>query len=200
SRPASHRRVMCLAACISPAPCAFGGACRTRRRCAPDPRQPAAAVAALADVAPTGETMIRALALLSVTMLAACFHSSHASPPPGPPPGSWAAQPEDPYGEAVATGSRSCAPGSTCSFECPEGGCAFSRAQGRTCNLECDGGRCKTSCGFNATCNVECDGGHCGTGCGAGATCNVQCDGGSCAQACAPEASCNTECEGGGCS
>src|ERR1044072_1946520 len=48
---------------------------------------------------PTGGTMIRAFALFSLTILAACDHS-HAAPAP-PPPGVWVAgQPEDPYGDA----------------------------------------------------------------------------------------------------
>jgi len=149
----------------------------------------------------TGGTMIRVLALLSLTMFAACA-SSHAAPH-GQPQGTWVVgQPEDPY-TTVAIGGRGsefCAPGASCSFECPEGGCAYTCAEGSSCSIECGGGRCKTSCGINASCNVECDGGQCGTGCGAGASCNIECDGGQCAQACADDASCNTECDGGGCS
>jgi hypothetical protein len=151
---------------------------------------------------PTGGTMIRAFALLSFTMLVACA-SSHAAKSSGPE-GTWVAgHPEDPYVTTVSIGGRGtqfCGPGDSCSFECPEGGCAFTCAEGSSCNVECDGGRCKTSCGINASCNVECDGGQCGTGCGAGASCNIECDGGGCAQACASEASCNTDCDGGGCS
>src|SRR6185295_9949067 len=105
---------------------------------------------------PTGGTMIRALALLSLTMFAACA-ASHAAAP-GPPQGTWVAgQPEDPY-TSVAIGGREsqfCAPGATCAWECPEGGCAYTCAEGSTCSVECDGGRCKTSCGINASCNIE---------------------------------------------
>jgi hypothetical protein len=149
--------------------------------------------------------LIRAFAplSLSLSLLAACIASSHASPPPAQLQGAWAtsATPEDPYGQgqSVAFAGQSCGPNSTCSFECPGGGCAYSCAEGSTCNIECDGGNCRLSCGYNATCNLECDGGQCGTGCGAGATCNLECDGGSCAHACAPDATCNTECGGGNC-
>jgi hypothetical protein len=151
---------------------------------------------------PTGGTMIRAFALLSLTMLAACVSASRASAPPGQPQGVWVAgQPEDPYGDGQGRrDTQFCGPGQTCAFECPEGGCAFSCAEGSTCNVECDGGRCKLACGINASCNIECDGGQCGTGCGAGASCNMECDGGQCASACAPDASCNVDCDGGDCS
>src|SRR5262249_31158550 len=147
----------------------------------------------------TGAVMIRALGLFSLMILAACVSSRHAarsSPQvacaiqPGEP------SPADPYAEGpVGAGeNRSCAPGQTCSFECPGGGCSFLCNEASTCNVECDGGGCRLGCGYNATCNLQCDGGRCGTGCAAGATCNVECDGGSCAHACAPEASCHTDC------
>jgi len=125
--------------------------------------------------------MIRAFALLSLSLFAACVSSSHASAPPAQPPGGASEQdPADPYGDAAMEAVQPCRPGSTCSFECPAGGCAYACAEGSTCNIECDGGNCRLSCGANATCNLECDGGQCGTGCGPGATCNAECDGGNC--------------------
>lgn len=146
------------------------------------------------------QAVIRALALLSLTILAACSHS-RAAPPEHPQASASEGSPEDPYGDEAQGrfAGEHCPPGETCSFACDQGGCSFSCAEGSTCNVECDGGRCRTSCGFNATCNVECDGGQCGTGCGTGATCNMECDGGSCAHACADDATCNAECEGGNC-
>lgn len=152
--------------------------------------------------------MIRALGLLTLTLIAACIAHSRAAPPPRQQVCVEAAEgPIDPYGPsaegdpqfAAAGRGQLCPPGRTCSFECDQGGCAFTCAEGSTCNVECDGGNCQISCGVDATCNVECDGGRCGTGCGDGASCNLECDGGSCATACAPEASCNVECDGGNC-
>lgn len=151
--------------------------------------------------------MVRAFAvlslLLSVTLFAACYSSSHASPARGQAIA--VAGPEDPYAEygaqVVEFGVGAwCPPGQTCEFECPEGNCAFKCAEGSTCNAECDGGRCSLACAGGATCNLECDGGQCGLGCADGSTCNMECDGGSCAQACGTEATCNTECDGGNCS
>jgi hypothetical protein len=155
-------------------------------------------------------TLLRALAVLSVTISAACSHHAHHSPPasvrlqagtcPAGP------VPEDPYADAGEPGEPAamanaqwCGPGKSCSFECDEGGCAFACAEGSSCDIQCDGGNCQLSCGDGATCNLQCDGGRCGTACGAGTTCNLQCDGGSCAHACAPDASCNAECDGGNC-
>ena len=95
--------------------------------------------------------MIRAFALFSLTMLAACAHSHAAAP--APPPVDWVAgQPEDPYGDARGRETQLCPSGETCAFECPQGGCAFSCAEGSTCNVECDGGHCKLACGINAQC------------------------------------------------
>lgn len=157
--------------------------------------------------------MIRALGLLSLTLIAACVAHTHAAPG-GPPQAVCQAEamPQDPYADGAAPGGRdgdgreapiafdrTCGSGETCSFECDEGGCSYYCAQGSTCNIECDGGSCRTACAPGATCNIECDGGRCGTGCGDGATCNMECDGGSCAHACAPEATCNMECDGGSC-
>ena len=149
--------------------------------------------------------MIRAFALLCLTFSAACISASHATPQPARlQAGACATEqaPEDPYADGAPeafVAQQWCHPGSSCSFECPAGGCSFACAEGSTCDVECDGGNCQLSCGDGATCNIECDGGQCGTGCGNGATCNIECDGGSCAQACAPDASCNTECDGGNC-
>jgi hypothetical protein len=148
--------------------------------------------------------MIRAFAVLCLTMAAACTRASHAQPSSvrlqaGSCP--TAQTPEDPYAgdPAAMAGAQWCSPGASCSFECPEGGCFYACAEGSTCDVECDGGNCQLSCGDGAACNLECDGGRCGTACGAGTTCNLECDGGSCAHACAPDASCNTECDGGNC-
>lgn len=146
-------------------------------------------------------------AVLCLTMTAACSRGAHAARPEAPqvcvaqaPQG-----PEDPYAgspemAAFAARAQWCGPGTSCQFDCDDGGCAFACAEGSTCNVECDGGNCQLSCAAGATCNFECDGGRCGTGCAAGATCNLECDGGSCAHACAPDASCSLDCDGGGCS
>lgn len=157
--------------------------------------------------------MIRALGLLSLTLIAACVAHTYAAPA-GPPQAVCQAEgvPQDPYADGVDPGGRggdgrdapiafdhTCGPSATCSFDCSQGGCAYYCAPGSTCNIECDGGGCRTACAPGATCNIECDGGGCGTGCGDGATCNLECDGGSCAHACAPEATCNLECDGGNC-
>ncbi|HEX3760654.1 MAG TPA: hypothetical protein VHW23_18190 [Kofleriaceae bacterium] len=152
--------------------------------------------------------MIRALGLLTLTLIAACVAHSHAAPA-GPPPGVCQSEPspQDPYAEDAGGGGpggpiafdHTCGDNRTCAFECSEGGCSYYCAPGSTCSIECDGGGCKLACAPGATCNIECDGGRCGTGCGAGATCNIECDGGSCAQACAPEATCRVECDGGNC-
>ena len=148
----------------------------------------------------TGQTMIRAFAVLSFSALAACA-SSHAAPPAAQPQGQWAVSPapEDPYAEGEFVPDQACGPNSTCSFECPAGGCSYLCAEGSRCNVECDGGNCRLSCADDATCNLECDGGQCGTACGDRATCNLECDGGSCAHACAPDAECDIECDGGNC-
>ena len=145
--------------------------------------------------------MLRAFAVLSLSLFAACVSSSHAGPAARQQPaaGYAASSPEDPYGEAAFVPGQTCEPGANCSFDCNQGGCTFFCAEGSTCNIECDGGGCRTACAPGATCNVECDGGRCGTGCGDGATCNVACDGGSCAHACAPDATCHLECDGGNC-
>src|SRR5258705_10191465 len=114
--------------------------------------------------------MIRAFALLSFAMFAACAHS-HVSPP-GQTQGTWVqGAPEDPYADGASSRQR-CGPGETCSFECPTGGCSFSCGEGSTCNVACEGGGCRLACGFNATCNLACDGGQCGTRCATGATGN----------------------------
>jgi hypothetical protein len=152
--------------------------------------------------------MIRALGLLSLTLLAACVASTHAAPAAGPPQTVCRPEqaPQDPYADRDGDGrdaqvafGQSCGRDATCSFACAEGGCSYYCAEGSTCNVECDGGNCRLACAPGATCNFECDGGRCGTGCGAGATCNIECDGGSCAHACAPEATCRMECDGGNC-
>ncbi len=133
--------------------------------------------------------MIRALGLLSLTLITACVAHTHAAPA-GPPEAVCAAEPgpQDPYADGADSGGRpaqlafdhSCGPNATCAFECSEGGCSYYCAAGSTCNIECDGGGCRTACA-------------------PGATCNIECDGGSCAHACAPEATCRTECDGGNC-
>jgi hypothetical protein len=152
----------------------------------------------------SGGFMMRAFVLVCLTVSAACA-SSHARPQPSPLSGAACATgqaPEDPYGgdaQASFSPQEWCAPGATCDFECPQGGCTYGCAEGSTCSVECDGGGCLLSCGDGATCNVECDGGRCGTGCGVGTTCNIECDGGSCAYACAPESACSTDCDGGNC-
>jgi hypothetical protein len=179
---------------------------RSAYRAAEVGRQPARRLAALAGIA-LEIPMIRALALLCLTM-AACYHASpHAAPAMTPQVCEVAAEPmapQDPYTSidmaAFAAHATWCAPGQTCSFDCDHGGCAFACAAGSTCNVQCDGGDCQLSCAEGSTCNFQCDGGRCGTGCGAGATCNLECDGGSCAHACAPDASCSSACDGGNCS
>lgn len=149
--------------------------------------------------------MIRALALLCLTLSAACVGHSHATPQSARVQATCAAPaPQEPYadGDQAPGGfvaQQWCHPGQSCSFECDEGGCSFGCAEGSSCNIECDGGNCQTSCGDGATCNVECDGGRCGTACGNEASCNIECDGGSCAYACAPDAACSTDCDGGNC-
>ena len=152
--------------------------------------------------------MIRALGLLTLTLIAACVAHTHAAPG-GPPPAACQADPspQDPYADseggpgpgAPIAFDHSCGADRTCAFECSEGGCSYYCAPGSTCSVECDGGGCRLACAPGATCNIECDGGRCGTGCGAGATCNIECDGGSCAHACAPDATCRVACDGGNC-
>ena len=156
--------------------------------------------------------MIRAFALLSLSVFAACSYTATAAPRSQPVVAVASPAPVDPYGGAydgdgdggdpndrVAFGGQTCGPNATCAFECDHGGCNFLCEAGSTCNIQCDGGHCRLGCAPGATCNFQCDGGQCGLGCGAGATCNTQCDGGSCAQACAAQASCNLECDGGNC-
>ncbi len=180
---------------------------RARRTC-----QPTAGLAAPGS-------MIRPFRVLAFVLLAACAH--HHPPPAGPVPqvSVWTGEAgetcardsnddadadvdSDDDGDTVAMagGSQTCAPGATCSFDCPAGGCAYYCADGSTCNIDCGGGNCRLGCGVGATCNLDCEGGRCGMGCAGGATCNTDCEGGSCAHACAAGATCNTDCDGGNCS
>ena len=113
------------------------------------------------------------LALAFVALAACVVHS--------PPPRPQGPQPVPMYVAApVPMTAQVCQSGSTCSFACDGGGCAFACAGGSICNVQCDGGNCTVDCQPGAVCNEQCDGGNCHEGCAEGSTCNVECDGGGC--------------------
>ena len=121
----------------------------------------------------------------SLALLVGCV--GHSGPPPvGPEPT-----------PAAAMSAQHCAQGSTCAFQCPNGGCDFVCATGSTCAAECDGGRCHFDCQSGATCNAECNGGHCVSTCEPGAVCSLECNGGGCQSTCAPGSTCATADEDG---
>jgi hypothetical protein len=105
-----------------------------------------------------------------------------------------------PHDGMIWQSGHHCTVGSTCDFDCDDGGCAFTCDAGSICNADCAGGGCTLACESGATCNQSCDGGGCHTSCETGSTCNVDCDGGGCRATCEPWATCAGTCDGGGCS
>ena len=98
--------------------------------------------------------------LLLLCFVAACARSHAAAPP--------AYVGVEAFGElgvgVIPEHAQICPEGDTCSWECPEGNCAYVCAGGATCNVECSGGGCAHACLSGATCNFECSGGGCSDG------------------------------------